>query len=171
MNGLRMHHLHPLKKTGRTPPPPDAKRINSPASRITEIRDLKTKITHNFGWTNQQAIGKNWPRMHHLHLFFNNFLRGTPPPPYCERIKNFPFLALYDPLQLRWKLSRITYIEALKAKLLGKNQLELAKKWAQNAPFVSIFEIFLGEIPTPPPLLREDTPPPPLALYDLLQLR
>ena len=81
------------------PPPPYSERKKnpllalygeiSPPSRFSKIGALKAKITHNFrGGGDQQAIGRNWLRMHHLHPFFKKFLGETPtPPPCCERIK------------------------------------------------------------------------------------
>ena len=115
-----MHELYPFfkKKTREGTPPPREKGKTSPVSRtsISEIGTLKAKITHNLGrkkWTGNRLNGL---RMHHLHSFVKNVLGETPPPPpppplYCEKIKKKPSLALYDLLQLRWKFSRITYIE------------------------------------------------------------
>ena len=95
----------PKKKKGRTPSP-NAKRNNSPALctciLVLEIGALKAKITHNFGGKINRQSAKNVLRMHHLHPFLKYFLgeTPTPPPPFCERIKKLPSLALYDPLQL-----------------------------------------------------------------------
>ena len=100
------------KKNREDPPLPHATGKNSPASRISEIGALKAKITHNFGGKNQQAIGKNGLRTHHLHPFFTNFLGETPtppPPPPHDNDKTIPLFGFIDPLQLRWKFFRITY--------------------------------------------------------------
>ena len=99
------------KKRGG-PPPPHAK--GKQISRITYIgeRSFEGKnYMYNFvggvgGGGGQQAIGKNGLRMH---PFFQKFSRGDPPPPRQSGDKKLPSLALYDPLQLRWKFSRITY--------------------------------------------------------------
>ena len=81
MNGLRMHHLHPFskKKIRRGHPPPHAKGKHSPASRISEIGDLKAKLHTIFEKKNQQTIGKNG-LMHRLHPLFKHFLGDTSPP-------------------------------------------------------------------------------------------
>ena len=96
MNGLRMHHFISVfqkikNRGGPTPPPPlpcERKAKTSPVSRISEIGTLTAKITHNFGDKNQQAIGKNGLRMHHLHPFFKNFLGKTP---LLREDKKLPF--------------------------------------------------------------------------------
>ena len=59
---------------------------------------------------NQSAKkGSKWT----IYIMFSDFFFGettTPPLPQCEKIKNLPSWALYDPLQLMWKFSCITYI-------------------------------------------------------------
>ena len=176
----QMHHLHPFfqKFLGDPEPPPpllrEDKKFPSLAFpwstakvkifphhvyRRSEI--WKRKLHTIFGGKNRHELGKNGLRMHHLHPFFKNFLgeTPTPPPPYCEKIKNFPSLAFYDLLQLRWKFSHITYIQDQSFE--GKNYTQFfgekstrtrQKKWAQNAPFDSIFQKFSrGRPPGPPP--------------------
>ena len=44
-------------------------------------RRFEGKNYTQFWGKNQQAIGKNGLRMHHLHPFFKNFLGETPTPP------------------------------------------------------------------------------------------
>ena len=77
--------------------------------------------------------------MHYLNPFIKNS-RGDPEPRrFCERIKN-PFWALFDPLNLRWKFSHITYTGALKAKITQNFGREFSKKWAKNALFASYYQ-------------------------------
>ena len=127
----------------------------------------------NWGGGNQQAIGKNGLRTHHLHSVFQKFSRGDPdpPPPFYERIKNSPFGFIWSS-KLRWKYSHITYIEdrSFEGKIGGGESTGNRQKWAKNAPFALRFsKIFSGK-PRPPPFY-ERIKNPPLALYDPLQLR
>ena len=112
----------------------------------------------NFLRKNQQAIDENGLRMHHLHLFFKNFLGETPTiPPPLRKDKNFPSLALYDSLQLRWTFSCITYIEDRSfesknyTKFYGEKSTRTRQKWAKNAPFASVFSKNFSGRPEPPP--------------------
>ena len=123
---------------------------------------------------NRQKWAKNAP----FASVFQNFSRGDPDPssPHCEiiiLIKNSP-LALYDPLQLRWIFSCITYIEdrSFEGKnthnFFGKNRHELGKNGLRMHNLHPFFKNFLGETPSPPPpLLREDKQSP-LWLYMIL---
>ena len=82
-------------------------------SRITYIEDrsFEGKNYTIFGGKidkNSAKIGSECTLCIH---FCKNYLGETPSPPYCEKVKKSPSLALYDLLQLRWKFSRITYIE------------------------------------------------------------
>ena len=102
-------------------------------------------------------------RMDHLHNFFRNFLGETtpsPPPLLREnKKKTLPSWDLFDPLQLRWKFSHITYIgnRRFEGKITHiffflRNQHELCKKRAENTPFASITKKKkFGEIPNPRP--------------------
>ena len=103
MNGLRMHHLHPFftkKKCGRTPPPPPCERKNSPHQAYRRVQLWRQKLHTILGEKikNQEAICKNGLRIHHLHLFFKNFLKETPTPLPLLREDKLPSLALNDPL-------------------------------------------------------------------------
>ena len=144
------------KRNPAPPPPPHAKRKK--ISRIMEIGALKAKITHNFfflgGGGIRHKLGKNGLRMQHLHPFFKSFLGETPIPPLLREDKNFPSLAF--PLQLRLKISRITYIEDRRfesknyTQFFGEKSTRTRQKWATNAPLASVFQKFSRGDPDPP---------------------
>ena len=170
MNRLGMYHLYPFKKKTKTkkktraPPPPHAK--GKKISRIMEIGDLKAKNTHNFGGINRHELGKNGLRMYHLHPFFKNFLGETPtPPPILREDKKFPLVGfiwsstgkvkiLPHHIYRRSELWR----QKLHTIFWGKIDTNSAKKWAQDAPFASIFQKFSRGRP-PNPHLREGVSP------------
>ena len=93
--------------------------------------------------------------MHHLRPFFKNCLGETPP--YCERIKNSPFGFIWSS-KLRWKFSHITYIKdrSFEGKIWGGDQQAIGKNGLRMHHLHPFFKHFLGETPTPPPLLQED---------------
>ena len=99
----------------------------------------------------------NGLKMHHLHPFFKqNKNRGHPPPRH--------------PSFKRKKISRITYIGALKAKTtnnFGGKSTGNRQKWAKKAPFPSVFQKFFSGRPRPPPLLRVDKKLPSLVCLQL----
>ena len=143
------------------------------------MREFKAKIAHIFGGKNQQAIGKNGLRMHHLHPIFNNFLGETPPPPLLQEDKKNPlsgfiwsFTAQVKilpyhvyPISELWrqKLHTIFWIK------IDTNSAKKGLTMHHLRPFPKIFS---GRSrPHPTPLLREDKKFSSLALYDPLQLR
>ena len=96
---------------------------------------------------------------------------GGTPDPNLQEDKKLPSSALYDPLQLRLKLSHVAYIEdwSFEAKVthnfLGKNKHELGKKMGSEYTFCIHFsKIFRGR-PPDPHLYPLPTPPPPAALH------
>ena len=120
----------------------------------------------NFWGGDQQAIGKIGLRMHHLHPFFKNFLGETPtPPPLLQEDKNFPSGFIWSStaeVKIRHRcVYRISELwrQKLHTIFWGKNKHELGKKWAQNAPFASIFLKFSGGGP-PDPHRQEGVSPP-----------
>ena len=112
--------------------------------------------------------------------FSKIFSRRPLPLPLLREDKKLPSLALYDPLQLRWKFSHVYRRSELWRKItyfLGKNQHKRGKKLAQNAPFASIFHKFSQGVP-PNPHLQEGiflsctpSPPPPLRRFAPIWLR
>ena len=80
---------------------------------------------------------------------------GDPDSPTLLREdKKNPSWALYDPLKLRWKLSRIKYIGVLKAKIthnFGReiNTNSAHKKWLRMHHLHPIFENVPGKFPGP----------------------
>ena len=109
---------------------------------------------------------------------FSKIFSGDPTPPLLLR-KDKKFPALAFPQQLRWKFSHITYIEDSRSEIwkqklhtiLGEKSTPTRQKWAQNAPFASVFQKFSRGTPTPPPplLLRKDKKFPALAFPQQLR--
>ena len=133
------------KKKRRGPPPPMRIGNTSPVSRISEL------WRQNYMWRkNQQAIGKNGLRMHHLHPFFKNFLGETRPPPYCERIKTPLFGFIWSSTAIRWKFSRDAYIEDRSferknyTQFFGENKHELGKNGLRMHHLHPFFKKFPG---------------------------
>ena len=155
-----MHHLHPSFKIkpGRNPPPPHSK--GKKFSRIAYIRDhsLKAKTTHNFGGKSTLTRQK-WAKKAPFASVFQNFTRGDPDPPLLREDEKLPSLAVYDPLQLRWKISRTTYmyieVRSFEGKnytqLFGKKSTRTRPKMGSDSHFRPFFKFFSGETPTPPP--------------------
>ena len=107
--------------------------------------------------------------MRHLHPFSKIFSGRprNPPSPYCEKIKNSPSLAWYYLLQLRWKFSRITYIERSELwrqklhTIFGKKSTRTRQKNALRMHHLHpFFKNFPGGGP-PDPHLREGVSPSP----------
>ena len=88
--------FHKKKKTGGPPLPCNRKKILP----HHVYRSFEGKNYTQFSGKNQQAIGKNRLRMHHLHPFFKKFLGETPTPPYGND-KTIPLFGFIDPPQLR----------------------------------------------------------------------
>ena len=165
-----MHHLHPFFKKFLWETRPllweyqnffgfiyDPIHLRWNFSRITYIGDLKAKITHKFGTKINTNSAKSKLRIHHLLRFFKNNSREdpTPPPPYCERIKNSPFglyLILYS-LDENPPASRIS--ELWKQELhtiFGQNNTKSAKKkWLSMHHLHQFFKNFPRGGPRPPP--------------------
>ena len=126
-----------------------------------------------------QLTGYEWTQNASFASVFQKFSRGdpTPPPPYCESIKNSPLLAVYDPLQLSWKFSRNTYFEDRSFE--GKNYIQFCgkkstrtrqKMGSECTICIHFSKIFSGRPRPPPPLLQEHKKLPSLVVYDPLQL-
>ena len=124
-------------------------------SRLAYIgdRSFESKIYTRFlgekSTRTRQKLAQNAP----FTSVFQKLSRGDPDPLLRED-KKLPSLAVYDPLTS--PTLRISKIGALRTKLThdfgGKNNTNSAKKWAQNAPFASIFQKFSrGRPPGPPP--------------------
>ena len=137
-----------------------AKGKNSPASRISEIGALKTKIIQTFGGGDQHAIGKKWTQNAPFASIFLKISRGRSLDPhlqegdihsriYSAKGKNSPH-HVYRSGALKTKITQ--KFEG------GGNQHAIGKKWTQNAPFASIFlKISRGR--PPDPHLREGVSP------------
>ena len=120
----------------------------SPAIRISKIGASRAKLHTIFGEEINTNSAKKMGSECNICIHFSNFFIRETPTPLLQEHKKLPSLAVYDPLQLSWKSPaiHISKIGALKAKIThnfwGRNQHELGKKWAQNAPFLSIFQKF-----------------------------
>ena len=121
---------------------------------VSKIGALKARITHKVLGKNRH-VGKKWAQN---------------APPLLWEDKKFPSLALlYDPPQLRWKFSRITYIGDRSFE--GKNYTQVfwekstrtrQKMGSECTICIHFSKIFPGEGPLPA-VLHADlvTPPPP----------
>ena len=92
--------------------------------------------------------------MHLLHPFFKNFLGETPThPPYCERIQTILFCFIWFSTVEVKILPHCVYrrSEFWRQKSQSHDWEDQHQKWAQNAPFASMFKNFPGEAPPPGP--------------------
>ena len=147
-----MHHLHQFstkKKTGRNPlppPPPMRKEKNIPhhVYRSFEGKNY-TQFWGEKSIDNRQKWAKN------ASFAFSQGDPDPPPPPLLREDKKKPLLALYDPQQLRWKFSRITYIGALNAKNThnfgGKININSAKMGSQCTVYIHFSKFSRGRTP------------------------
>ena len=116
---------------------------------VSKIGALKARITHKVLGKNRH-VGKKWAQN----------------APLLREDKKFPSLALYDPPQLRWKFSRITYIGDRSFE--GKNYTQVfwekstrtrQKMGSECTICVHFSKIFPGEAPRTPTCGRGYPPP------------
>ena len=131
-----MHHLHPFFKIFLWETrPPYFESIKTPFLGFIWSYTSKVKILPHHVY--RRLVGKNYTqinmnsaksklRIHHLLPFFKKKFSERPDPPLLWEDKKLPFWALIDPLQLRWKSSRITWCRSFEGKnytqFFGKNQ-------------------------------------------------
>ena len=127
---IQMHHLHPVftnkeKKLGGTLLL--TREENNSLFKRAE-HTLALRLYSGSSQNSQTVLEKIFTinlqkrlRMDHLHNFFRNFLgETTPPPPYCEKIKNLPSWALY------------LFSSTVKMKIFPHHVYRQSEIWRQN---------------------------------------
>ena len=159
------------KKNTRGPPP-----TPTPCERKKNIphhgdRSFEGKnYTQFFGGWDLHELGKKWAQNAPFASVFQNFSRGDPAPPYCEKIK-IPLFGFSSTAKVK-NFPHHVYrrSEIWKQTFWGKKSTRTRQKWATNAPFASVFQNFSrGDPDPPPPLLREDKNVPSLAFPQQLR--
>ena len=141
-------HFH---KKRRTPPPPPLRKEKILPHHVYRRLELWKQKLHTVLGGKSTGNRQKWAKNAPFASVFSKIFSGRPriPSPYYERINSplWLYMILYS--------SRITYVEDRSFEgnflLREKNQHDLGKKWAQNAPFASIFQKFPGGGPGPPP--------------------